>query len=51
MLSYGVEKWGRGRTQKWVVCAYRDTARLYAVQDCFTLRQASAVAERLNRAL
>jgi hypothetical protein len=44
MMSYWFERSGK----MWRVYAYRDTQRLYAVQDCFTRKQAKELCERLK---
>lgn len=44
MISYWFERIGK----MWRVYAYKDLERAYAIQDCFTRREARAIAERLD---
>jgi hypothetical protein len=45
MISYWFEHIGK----MWIVYAYKDTARLYPVQSCFTRKEAVKVSEKLNK--
>lgn len=44
MLSYGFERTG----SMWTVFAYTDIQRAYAIQSCFTRKQAKTLADKLN---
>jgi hypothetical protein len=44
MKSYWFEKVGK----MWVVYCYRDLERLYAVQSCFTRREAKRISEKYD---